>query len=65
MTVNSTYFVLGLNKTNLRFLQILLFVNPKRTKNNTKKIIKILKNNKKVILVLLGLSVILSSFLTI
>ena len=65
MTVNSIYFVLGLNKTNLRFLQILLFVNPKRTKNNTKKIIKILKNNRKVILVLLGLSVILSSFLTI
>lgn len=65
MTVNSIYFVQGLNKTNLRFLQILLFVNPKRTKNNTKKIIKILKNNKKVILVLLGLSVILSSFLTI
>ena len=65
MTVNSIYFVLALNKTNLRFLQILLFVNPKRTKNNTKKIIKILKNNKKVILVLLGLSVILSSFLTI
>lgn len=65
MTVNSIYFVLGLNKANLRFLQILLFVNPKRTKNNTKKIIKILKNNKKVILVLLGLSVILSSFLTI
>ena len=65
MTVNSIYFVQSLNKTNLRFLQILLFVNPKRTKNNTKKIIKILKNNKKVILVLLGLSVILSSFLTI